>query len=165
MEPIQLPEAKEKKLDNMTEINNNSQISKWVKFLNEIKKKYKIGLFIDLANFFLSVFCCFVYIYSTYDPRFFSGSQSFVWTNFLTRIYFLCDFIFNVITSKGEKKLEYYGYILVEAVTIIPFLLVRLTSGITEDFISFEYLLTNSLVCVRIVRIQYLSKYIVTICV
>jgi hypothetical protein len=162
MEPIQLPEAKEKvKQDNITEINSNSPISKWVRLLNEIKKKYKIGLIFDLLNFFLSVSCCFVYIYSTYDPRLFSGSMSYVWYNFLTRIYFLCDFIFNLITNKGEKKIEYYFYIIVEMVTIIPFLLIRIISGIKEDFIQFQYILTDALVCIRIIRVQYLSKYIV----
>jgi hypothetical protein len=160
---ISTEKEKEKDKDTMTEINNNSQISKWVKLLNEIKRKYKIGLIFDLLNFSLSVSCCATYIYSTYDTQLFSGSSTYVWYNFFTRIYLLCDFIFNLITNKGEKKFEYYTYFLVEMITIVPFLFVRLINGVKEDFIDINYLLTNSLVCIRIIRIQYLSKYIVSI--
>jgi hypothetical protein len=148
--------------DTITEINGNSPISKWVKILNDIKKKYKIGLIFDLLNLGNSVACCSAYIYSTYDPSAFSNSQSYIWYNFLTRIYFLCDFIFNLLTMKGEKKFEYYTYVLVEMITIVPFLFIRLIAGINEDFIDVSYLLTNALVCIRIIRIQYLSKYIVS---
>ena len=67
------------------------------------------------------------------------------------------------MTFKGEKKIEYYTYLLVETITIIPFLLVRVILGISEDFINLAYVFTNALVCIRVVRIQYLSKYIVKI--
>ena len=141
--------------------NNSIQISKFTKCINDYKKKYKLTLFFDVLNLILSISCIITYIYSTYDPNIFAYNQTFFWYNFLARVYFLIDFIWSIITVKGDKKFEFFGYVLQEITTIIPFLFVRLINGLNEIYTNSSYLITNSLVCLRFIRVQYLSKYIV----
>jgi hypothetical protein len=143
------------------DVNNAMYISKYSKWLNEFKRKYKLNFIFDVLNLILSVSCIATYIFTTYNPSTFSNNQGFFWYNFLSRIYFLIDLILTILTTKDEKKLEFYMYLIEEIITIFPFIFVRISGGLNEDYTNTGYLLTNALICVRFYRIQYLSKYIV----
>jgi hypothetical protein len=158
MDSSNIDKGKEPKLP---ELNNVMYISKYSKWLNDFKRKYKLNFIFDVLNLTLSVSCIATYIFTTYDPSTFANMGGFFWYNFLSRIYFTIDLILTILTTKDEKKLEFYGYLIEEIITIFPFIFVRISDGMNENYTNTGYLITNALICVRFYRIQYLSKYIV----
>lgn len=133
------------------------------KVFEELKHKYKINLIFDICNLILSVASCALYITSTYYACSYHKSQSYLLFNFLTRCYFLIDFILNWLTSgKSKMKFSDYMYISVEIITIFPYILIRLIIKFEENYSNPMFILTNSLISLRIFRIEYLSKYIVS---
>lgn len=128
-----------------------------------LKQKYKINLIFDICNLILSVTSCIIYIISTYYACSYHKSQSYLLFNFTTRCYFLIDFILNWIAAgKTKMKFSDYMYIFVEIITIFPYLWLRIIVKFEEDYTNTWFILTNSLISLRIFRIEYLSKYIVS---
>ena len=140
--------------------NTNKYFHKWIR---EIKRKYKLSLFFDLINLFLSTAFCVTTVISNYSPSFFHMNEQYFYYSFCSIIYFLVDYLFNCLTYTIENKYEFITYNIVEIITIIPYLVVRIIFGMNEDLLSDGHKLTTALVTIRILRIEYLGKYIVCI--
>jgi hypothetical protein len=150
----------DEKLVEAPESSNSSSSNKTSKWFSDLKKKYKISLLFDIVNLSLSVVCTILYIYSTYDVATFTNNSSVFWYNIFARIYFICDFTINMFSIKTENKISFYMYVFVEIVTSFPYIVLGLSMGMIADFTSDIYMITSSLVTLRIWRIEYLSKYI-----
>lgn len=150
------------KSKNIYEYHDNNLFKKFFKLFEELKNKYKINFFFDLCNLVLSIASCCLYIQSTYYACIYHKSQFYLMFNVFIRVYFLIDFIFNILSKKTKWKSGDYIYILIEIITIMPYLVVRITVKFEENYSNFYYLLTNSLISLRIYRLEFLSKYIVS---
>jgi hypothetical protein len=135
----------------------NNKMSKW---FSEVKKKYKLGFIFDIVNLLFSVACTALHIYSTYDPSTFIQNKSLLWFNLISRVYFIIDFLINLITLKSEKKFSMITYIIVEIITTLPYIIVCLVNKMEADFTSDIFMLISALITLRMWRIEYLSIYI-----
>jgi hypothetical protein len=133
------------KISLQPDVTNSMIISKFLKWFADFKKRYKMALIIDIVNLALSVVCVILYIYSTYEVKSFSDKQSLIWYNFFARIYFLTDFLISVFSIKTDSKLTFYIYVF---------------NGMKNDYTSAIFMVSCSVVTLRIWRVEYLSKYI-----
>ncbi len=153
----------EEEFDLFYEVNPSKQPNKFQKWIREIKRKYKLSLFFDLINLFLSIAFCLLTIVSNYSPSIFHMNEKYFFYNFCSIIYFLIDYLFNILTVTVENKYNFAIYNIVEIITIFPYLAVRVILSMNEDLLSDWHKLTTAFVIIRIFRIDYLGKYIVRI--
>ena len=118
----------------------------YLKFIEEMKQKYKMNFIFDLSNLILSIISCVLYIISTYSACSYHQSKSYLLFNFLTRVYFLVDFTILWISSKAKTKLSDYVYITIELMSFAPYLIARLFVKFEEDYTNKYFILTNSLI-------------------
>jgi len=111
---------------------------------------------INLLNLLLSLACIVIYIYMTYSPHIFLINNFFFYFNFLCRIIFLIDFIFDLILMTIEKKFNYLD-ILVEVISIFPFFVMRFICGMKFDLINNADMIISSFITFRLIKIKEYS--------
>ena len=127
-----------------------------VKAIQDFKLKYHF----DFFNFLLTILCIGIYIFTTYEPNFvLIHKDIFNIINCASRIFFLIDFISGLIVSVDIYG-KIYDTVLVELVSVAPYLVSRFFVGMKEDLVSNTHNICSSLVCFRIFRILQFSSYI-----
>lgn len=145
------------------EVNTPVKPNKFQKWVKEIKKRYKFSLIFDLADLVVSIGFCSLIIISNYNPHIFHMNQTFFWFNFCSIVYFFINYVFNLITNTIDNKSDFIFYNLIEITTIFPYFIIRIVFGFYEDLTSDGHKITSAFVALRIFRIEYLVKYIVSL--
>ena len=147
-----------------TETHDTSVKSDTLRAFDEFKNKYRINFIFDVINLILSFASCVIYVVSTYYACAYHKNQTYLTYNIISRIYFIIDFLLNLLASKRAKwKISDIIYIVIEVITIFPYFIIRIISGFEENYSRVEYVISSSIISIRIYRIEYLSKYIVSI--
>ena len=149
--------------------NPNNEISTDKKDLYESSKKFSVTKFVvalktskyyfwtlNLLNLLLSLACIVIYIYMTYRPHIFLINNFFFIFNFICRIIFLIDFICDLIIMAIEKKINYLT-ILIEVLSIFPFLIMRFICGMRFNLINNWDMIASSFVTFRLMKIEEYS--------
>ena len=121
----------------------------------------EFGNIISLLNAILSVACLMIYIYTNYQPNVvLINSNIFFIINFSCRCFFALILILDIIAKKYDFSFKKIISLIMDVLSIIPYLLSRITIGMREDLISKTHLITSSFICFRLFSIQILKKYI-----
>ena len=149
--------------------NPNNEIATDKKDLYESSNKFSLTKFVvalktsklyfwtlNLLNLLLSLACIVIYIYMTYRPHIFLINNFFFYFNFICRIVFLIDFICDLIIMAIEKKINYLT-ILIEVLSIFPFLIMRFFCGMRFNLISNWDMIASSFVTFRLMKIEEYS--------
>ena len=134
--------------------------SKCVNFLKCLISE-ECGNIISLINAVLSVACVIIYIFTNYEPNFvLTHSSYFFITNFSCRCFFTLILIFEIILGKYNfTSFSQMTTLILEILSTVPYLLSRISIGMTEDLISQTHLITSSFICFRLFKISTLKKY------
>ena len=134
--------------------------SKCVNFLKCLISE-ECGNIISLINAVLSVTCVIIYIFTNYEPNFvLTHSSYFFIINFSCRCFFTLILIFEIILGKYNfTSFSQMTTLILEILSTVPYLLGRISIGMTEDLISQTHLITSSFICFRLFKISTLKKY------
>jgi len=122
---------------------------------------FKYGNIITIINIILSIFNVGIYIYTTYEPNtVLIYSKYFFLINFLSRCFFTILIIFDVLNGRYDFSIKKISALISEILSVLPYLLSRITVGMEENLISSTHLITSSLICLRLFKVLSLSKYI-----
>ena len=136
---------------------SESNFTKCLTFL--INLEY--GKIRSILNVFLSFACVVIYVYTTYQPNVvLINSNIFFYINFSCRCFFALIVIFDIILGKYEFNLSGISSLILDFLSIFPYLLSRTTVGMKENLISKTHLITSSFICLRLFKIKSLSKCI-----
>ena len=128
-----------------------------LKFLISIE----CGNIISLLNAILSFVCLIIYIYTNYQPQVvLINSNIFFIINFSCRCFFALILIFDIIIGKYDFSFKKMTSLILDVLSIIPYLLSRISIGMRENLISKTHLITSSFICFRLFSIQIIKKYI-----
>ena len=118
---------------------------------------------ISLINAILSLGCVIIYIYTNYKPNVvLIHSSYFFIINFTCRCFFTLILIFDILLGKYDLSFKKMTKLILEILSIIPYLLSRISVGMTENLISQTHLITSSFICFRLFNIESIKKYIHT---
>ena len=121
----------------------------------------EFGNILSLLNAILSVACLMIYIYTNYQPNIvLIYSNIFFIINFSCRCFFALILIFDIIVGKYDFTFKKITSLILDVLSIIPYLLSRISIGMKEDLISKTHLITSSFVCFRLFSVQIVKKYI-----
>ena len=117
--------------------------SKCINFLKCLISE-ECGNIISLINAVLSVACVIIYIFTNYEPNFvLTHSSYFFITNFSCRCFFTLILIFEIILGKYNfTSFSQMTTLILEILSTVPYLLSRISIGMTEDLISQTHLST-----------------------
>ena len=121
------------------------------------------GNIISLLNIILSAACVIIYIYTDYQPNVvLINSNIFFIINFSSRCFFAIILIFDIILGKYGFSSPKITALIFDSLSTIPYLLSRVSVGMTENLKSETHLITSSFVCFRLFEVISLSKFIHT---
>ena len=121
------------------------------------------GNIISLLNIILSAACVIIYIYTDYQPNVvLINSNIFFIINFSSRCFFFIILIFDIILGKYGFSTSKLTALIFDSLSTIPYLLSRISVGMTENLKSETHLITSSFVCFRLFEVISLSKFIHT---
>ena len=142
---------------NLTQKNYESNLSKcWEKFIS-----FKYGNILTILNIILSISTVGIYIYTTYEPNtVLIHSNYFFSFNFSSRVFFTILLIFDLINGRYDLSFKNISNLFLEILSVLPYLFSRITVGMKEDLISNTHLITSSLICLRLLKILSLNKFI-----
>ena len=124
---------------------------------------FEFGNIISLINAILSVVCVMIYIYTNYQPNtVLIYSNSFFIVNFSLRCFFTLILVFEIILGKYDFSLSKLTKLILELLSTVPYLLSRISVGMTETLISQTHLITSSFICFRVFKVSAVKKYIHT---
>ena len=124
---------------------------------------FEFGNIISLINAILSVVCVMIYIYTNYQPNtVLIYSNSFFIVNFSLRCFFTLILVFEIILGKYDFSLSKLTKLILELLSTVPYLLSRISVGMTENLISQTHLITSSFICFRVFKVSAVKKYIHT---
>ena len=123
----------------------------------------KFGNIISMINAVLSVGCVMIYIYTDYQPNVvLINSSYFFIVNFTCRCFFMLILIFEILFGKYNFSFKNMTTLILELLSIVPYLLSRITVGMRENLISQTHLITSSFICFRLFKVNAIKKYIHT---
>ena len=136
---------------------DNSNNSNFQKLIIEIKSNF---IFL-LLNLLLTIACIVVYILTTYYPNLIlrNGKAFFIF-NFISRCYFLIDFILDLLSGTIDFSLKYISTFFIEIISVIPYMLARPIIGMKEDLINNAHMITSSLITWRTFNFLNFSRWI-----
>ena len=127
----------------------------------EILISFKYSNIISILNIILSICVVGIYIYSTYEPNIvLIYSKYFFSINFSSRCFFTILLVIDIIKGRYDFTFKSISTLLLEIVSVIPYLFSRITVGMKEDLISTAHLVTSAFICLRLFKILSLSKFI-----
>ena len=137
--------------------NDNTNNTKIQKFFLDFKAHPLVMLF----NLLLTLACIIIYILTTYKPNLILKNEfAFFLFNFLSRIYFLLDFILDICTGIIDFSLKYLSNFLIEIISLLPYFFSRIFIGMNEDLINNTHMITSSFISIRLFNILNYSKFI-----
>ena len=114
-----------------------------------------------LFNLLLTLACIIIYILTTYKPNLILKNEfAFFLFNFLSRIYFLLDFILDICTGIIDFSLKYLSNFLIEIISLLPYFFSRIFIGMIKDLINNTHMITSSFISIRLFNILNYSKFI-----
>ena len=128
-----------------------------IKYVVAVKASKLFSFILNLINFLLSLTCIVFYILMTYNPHIFIKYNFFFYFHFSCRIIFIIDFILDLIYMSLEKKFNYLG-ILVNVVSVFPFLVMRFICGMKLDLINNADMVCLSFIIFRILNVKEFFK-------
>ena len=137
---------------------NSSSSFSLLKCITNFKQSKKYFIPLNIINLLLSISCIGIYIYLTYQPNEILKNNSFFMFNFVCRILFLLDFIGDIIMMSIEKNF-YLIELLLDFLSIFPFLIMRFIVGMKFDLINNTDMIFTSFICFRINRIIKFSPF------
>ena len=136
---------------------DNSNNSNFQKIIIEIKSNF---IFL-LLNLLLTTACIVVYILTTYYPNLIlRNSRTFFIFNFISRCYFLIDFILDLLSGTIDFSLKYISTFFIEIISVIPYMIARPIVGMEEDLINNAHMITSSLITWRTFNFLNCSRWI-----
>ena len=136
---------------------DNSNNSNFQKIVIEIKSNF---IFL-LLNILLSLTCIIIYILTTYLPNLILRHENgFFIFNFISRCYFLLDFITDIISGTVDFSLKYFFTFFIEIVSVIPYFFSRPFVGMKEDLINNAHMITSSFIAWRTFNFLNCSRFI-----
>ena len=142
---------------NLTQKNYDSNLLKCWELLISFQFSFVLGI----LNIILSVATVGIYIYTTYEPNtVLIHSKYFLSINFTSRLFFTFLLIFDIINGRYDLSFKNISSLLLEIISVLPYLFSRITVGMNEDLISNAHLITSSFICFRLLKILSLNKFI-----
>ena len=129
----------------------------FIKYVVAVKTSKILSFILNLINFLLSLACIVFYILMTYNPHIFIKYNFFFYFHFSCRIIFIIDFILDIIYMILEKKFNYIG-ILVNLVSVFPFLVMRFICGMKLDLTNNGDMICLSFIIFRILNVREFFK-------
>ena len=127
----------------------------------EILISFKYSNIIAILNIILSISIVGIYIYTTYEPNIvLIHSNYFFSINFSCRCFFTILLVFDIINGRYDFTFKSISNLILEILSVIPYLFSRITVGMKENLISISHLVTSAFVCLRLFKILSLSKFI-----
>ena len=123
------------------------------KIIFQVKSNKLLLFLINSLDFLLSLICIILYILMTYNPHIFIKYSTFFYIDFYCRIIFLLNFFFNLINMIFEKNYDYL-FLIVDILSIFPFLIMRLVCGMRLNLINNLDMIFDSFIIFRISRIK-----------
>ena len=128
-----------------------------INYMLALKISKVSSFFINLINFLLSIICIIFYILMTYNPHLFLIHKGYFYFHFICRILFLLDFIFDLIYMILVNKINYLN-ILLDIVSIFPFLIMRFVCGMKLNLINNLDMIFCSFIIFRILKVREFFK-------
>ena len=129
-----------------------------LKVLLKFKQSSKIYRTINIINLIFSFVTIGIVITLNYEPNYVKTHHNVFWLMFICQLYFLIHFIFDLLCMFIEKIFIIEDIIL-EVVSIFPFIVMRFICGFQFDLINQYDVLCTSLVCFRSTRMSKLERY------
>ena len=146
-------------MDNASKIYQSRSGTSFIKCVINFKRSKRYFITFNMLNLLLSISCIIIYIYETYFPnQILIHNNIFFMYSFVCRIYFLVDFVLDMIMMSIEKTFDIYE-IIEEVLSFFPFLIMRFVVGMKFDLINNADVICTSLVVTRIFRIGKFSHF------